>query len=179
MSLENADKLISKLKTMEESMHTDIILTAVKKSDLMIQESARTLVPFRHGGLSRSILIKETVDKTQGKVTGTVYTNLDYAQYVEFGTGPVGQENHDGISPHVTPRYSQKGWMIPAQHIDASDADYYGFKPAIKNGEIIGYYTKGQAAKPFLYPAIKDNEKHVKRVMRTYVSKKLKEISDK
>ena len=179
MSLENADKLIRKLKMMEESMHIDIMLTAVKRADLMVQTAARGLAPYAHHGLERSILTKEAVSKSTGTVTGKVYTNLEYAPYVEFGTGPVGQDNHEGISPEITPHYSQKGWMIPAKDIDAEDAEKYGFKPAVKNGEIIGYYTKGQPARPYLYPALKDNEEIVKRHMRKYVSEKLKEIGEK
>ena len=74
--------------------------------------------------------------------------------YVEFGTGPTGQAHHNGISPDVDPVYSQSGWMIPADAMSPDDAEQYGFGIAKgKDGEVIGYYTKGQVAQPFMYPA--------------------------
>ena len=51
--------------------------------------------------------------ETEGRnVTGICYTDKKYGPYVEFGTGPKGQENHEGISPDTTPVYTQSPWWI-------------------------------------------------------------------
>lgn len=177
MSVEGSKELLYKLASLEESIANDIVLKAVKRADLMVQEQARLLCPFETRNLRRSILTKETLKNS--KVIGSVYTNLDYAQYVEFGTGPKGNNNHEGISPNITPRYSLTGWMIPVGHISQSDAEKYHFIPVEKNGVIIGWYTMGQAAKPFLYPALKNNEDIIRNSISKYIQKSLREICKK
>lgn len=176
-SIENIDSLLRRFDRLDSGMRKDIMLKAVKKGDLMVQSEAKLLAPYKGHNLRRSIKTKEEVIGT--KIVGSVYTNLEYAPYVEFGTGPAGQENHQGISPGITPRYSQRGWMIPADAISEDDAQYYHFKPAMKNGQIIGYYTKGQPARPYLYPALKDHEKTIVKRMKIEIAKSVKELCKK
>lgn len=177
MSIENIDKLLKKFNSLDSGIRKDITMQAVKKADLLVQKQARLLTPYNTQNLRRSIKVKEEI--IGSKITGSVFTNLEYAPYVEFGTGPVGQENHHGISPAMSPRYSQKGWMIPADAISKDDAESYHFKPAIKNGQIIGYYTKGQPAIPYLYPALKDHEKNAVKLIKKDIAKSIKEICKK
>lgn len=173
-SIENINSLLKKLAELDSEMETDIMLKVIKRDDLQVQKQARLLAPFSSGNLRRSIKTKEEVKGTS--ITGTVYTNLEYAMYNELGTGPIGQANHQGISPKITPRYSQKGWVIPADEISEKEAEMYHFKAVIKNGEVIGYYTKGQPARPFLYPALKDQEKILEEMNKKYILKRLKEL---
>lgn len=176
-SIENMDVLLKKLAKMDSGIQTDIMMKVVKKDDLIVQEKARLSAPYNSRNLQRSIKVREEIKGTA--IIGSVYTNLEYAIYPEFGTGPIGQENHQGISPKVTPRYSQKGWMIPADAISKKDAERYHFKPAMKNGEVIGYYTKGQPARPYMYPALKNQEKGLQKMNKEYVSRRLKELCKK
>ena len=73
---------------------------------------------------------------------GCVYTNKEYAAYVEFGTGPVGQANHAGISPAIPVAYRQDGWVWRDE-----DGGFHA--------------TQGQQAQPFMYPALKSMEGRV------------------
>lgn len=127
-----------------------------------VRSAAVELAPTRRygsGGGSLKQSIYADVYEDDGSVIGECYTNNDHAIYVEFGTGPVGQENHAGISPDQNPVYSQTGWMIPADAMEPDAAEQYGLGIARgKDGEIIGYYTNGQPAQPFMYPALKDNQ---------------------
>lgn len=173
-SIENMNSLLRKLAKLDSEMQTDIMLKVIKRDDLQVLKKAKQLVSFSSGDLLRSIKTKEEIKGTS--ITGTVYTNLEYASYVEFGTGPVGQKNHQGISPKITPRYSQKAWIIPANAISEKEAEMYHFKAIMKNGEVIGYYTRGQPARPFLYPALKDQEKGLQEMNKKYILKRLKEI---
>ena len=84
--------------------------------------------------------------------------------YVEFGTGP-----WKLIIRHfseVLPIYRSTGWVIPASAMDREVAEDYGFGVIEgKEGNIIGYKTKGQYAHPFMYPALKDNvDKVIKNI---------------
>ena len=117
-----------------------IVAKAVKKQAEIVRAVAVRLCPVDTGELRGSIYSK--VEQDAGSTIGTVYTNKQYAAYVEFGTGPVGQANHAGISPEVAVSYSQEGWAY-------QDDD----------GEF--HYTNGQPAQPFMYPALKSREKRV------------------
>ena len=101
--------------------------------------------------------------ETEGEaVAGVCWSASEYGMYVEFGTGPVGQVNHEGISPDIAVSYSQKGWMIPGKAMDRTYAESKGLGVVEgKEGEVIGYLTNGQPARPYLYPALKNNEKEI------------------
>lgn len=55
----------------------------------------------------------------------------------------------------------------------------YGFKIIYKNGDVIGYGTRGQMARPFMYPALHDQEQAIAKILKDYLEKKLKEICNK
>lgn len=114
---------------------------------------------YGSGGGSLKQSIYTDIYEDGDSVIGECYTNNDHAVYVEFGTGPVGQENHANTSPDYDPVYSQTGWMIPGNAMDPDAAEQYGLGIARgKDGEVIGYYTNGQPAQPFMYPALKNNQ---------------------
>lgn len=83
-----------------------------------IQKNAKYLAPSKKGHLRNSIKTKS--ETKQDGSEAQVYTNLEYAPYVEFGTGQRGKESDidrpDGISykadwkgmsaqPYMTPAY--------------------------------------------------------------------------
>lgn len=112
--------------------------------------------------------VKQIVEQETNRIAGEVYNNANYAAYVEFGTGPVGQAaglKIDGIDL----AYRQTPWMIPVGKIDKSTAEKYRFIPIKEDGEVIGYLTRGQAPQPFLYPAMKNNEEHIIETLKTAV----------
>ena len=143
----------------------------VSKATMAVRDEAVKGCPVRRYGSGGGELrqsIYASVDEREDMVTGTVYTNSQYAPYVEFGTGPVGQENHKGISPEINPAYSQSGWMMPADAMSEDAAEQYGLGIAKrKDGSAIGYYTNGQPAQPFMYPALKNIQDAITNEMKT------------
>lgn len=138
----------------------------------LVQSTAKELCPVHNEELRQSIYT--STEYVEDTYRGTCYTNKKYGQYVEFGTGPNGQESHEGISPDIAVAYSQKGWMIPADAMSLSEAEAYGFGIATgSNGEVLGYYTNGQAAHPFMYPALKNNEKKVTEIISGSIRRQL------
>lgn len=117
-----------------------IVKKAVKKQAEIVRAVAVRLCPVDTGALKGSIYSK--VEQDAGSTIGTVYTNTKYAAYVEFGTGPVGQANHAGISPEVAVSYTQEPWVY-------------------QDDEKKFHYTEGQPAQPFMYPALKSMENRV------------------
>lgn len=177
MTVQNADRLVKKFKLMSSEVQGDILKKSVKRGGLLVKTQARLLVNSKSGNLGRSI--KEKTELKPGGATSTVYTNLDYGVYYELGTGPNGQENHAGISPLVSPKYSQTGWMIPADAMSVDDAEYYGLGIVESGGEIIGYRTKGMPARPYLYPALHDQEKDITKEMNRYIGKEIAKVMKK
>ena len=57
----------------------------MKKCCALVERSAKEKVPVQTGGLRRSITSK--VENNGLEVTGTIYTPLEYAPYIEYGTG--------------------------------------------------------------------------------------------
>lgn len=135
-----------------------IVAKAVKKQAERVRGVAVKLCPANHGELRGSIHTK--VEQDAGATIGCVYTNAEYAIYVEFGTGPAGQADHNGISPNIPVTYRQDPWWFPGDKVDPSDAEKYHW-PQSSNGEKTFYYTDGQPAQPFMYPALKSMEKYV------------------
>lgn len=135
-----------------------IVKKAVKKQAEVVRGVAVKLCPSNHGELRGSIYTK--VEQDAEATIGSVYTTKSYAPYVEFGTGPAGQANHAGISPNVNVVYRQDSWWFQGDKVDPSDAEKYHW-PQSDNGEQTFYFTNGQPAQPFMYPALKSMEKRV------------------
>lgn len=114
----------------------------------------------RDGELKQSIGV--SVGKSEDGLTGHVGTNLEYAMYVEFGTGPRGAADHSGVSPDFAVAYKTSPWYIHASQLYKAEetAERYHWQKYEVDGEVF-YRTYGSAAHPFLYPALKDNEQVV------------------
>lgn len=161
-----ADSLIAKCRKLYGAQATDITRQAVlHASKTIVQSDAKLRAPSNEGELRNSI--KARVKVEGDRVFGEVYTNLHYAPYVELGTGPKGLASHAGISPDVNVSYRSTPWFV---HEDQIDVGKYHFQ---KMGEFYKMY--GQAAQPYLYPALKENHDRISRSISKYVSRKIRE----
>lgn len=116
-SIEGLDELLANLSGLggnaKESCRKGLERGAKK-----IQKNAKYLVPVKTGHLRNSIKTKSQT--TQDGAEAQVFSNLEYAPYVEFGTGQRGSESNidrpEGISykadwkgqaaqPFLTPAY--------------------------------------------------------------------------
>lgn len=61
------------------------IYQAIGKACALVERKAKEKAPKDTGALRRSITSE--VDNSQGEMVGTIFTPLEYAPYVEFGTG--------------------------------------------------------------------------------------------
>lgn len=106
------------------------------------------------------------------RTEGICFTNAPHNQFIEFGTGPRGQANHKGISPNVAVSYSQSPWWIHESQIERRVAEKYKFF-YIDTPEGRFYQCSGQPAKPYLYPALKNNVDEVMEIIRKEIEKQL------
>ena len=152
-----------------EKMTLMDIHSAVSQGIRLVQSEAKLLCPVNYGELRDSIYT-ETKNEPD-YVCAACYTNKKYGPYVEFGTGPKGQENHKGISPDIEVSYVQSPWWIHESEIDPKDAEkYHWFFIDTPKGRF--YQCSGQAAQPFMYPAIKNQEKNIIGIFAKEIEKK-------
>lgn len=84
------------------------LISGVSKAAMLVQGSARNKTPVDSGALRQSI----RTDKAKiqgGNVIATVSTNLEYAPYVEFGTGSRGQSTNTNTEVKVNYRSDWSG----------------------------------------------------------------------
>lgn len=135
----------------------------------MVEAAAKANTPVHNGSL-RSRIGSDV--KADGEaVIGEVTADASYAAYVEFGTGPNGAQNHEGTSPNVDISYRSTPWYIPEDELPPDAIkDYHWNKFTTKDGKTF-YISYGQAAQPFMYPAIKDNEDNIKALFKGEIEK--------
>ena len=138
----NMGSLMRKLDSLGGNVQ-NALAKAMKTTLESAQGSAEKNTEYGSVRSSLKVEMKVTPDSVDGKV----FTNLFHAKFIEFGTGPKGQANHGGISPHVPVTYTLHPW--------AYHSEDYGWVT-----------TSGQPARPFLYPAAKENEETFKNETR-------------
>lgn len=146
-------KLMAKLDAIGGNS-SEVIEKSIENVTVFVRDDARLRCPVDSGDLRQSIDYEVT--KEEGKVKGTVFTNTDYAPYVEFGTGPVGEASNEqaGIT------YRQEKWLVNIPEV--------GLR-----------YTEGQPAQPFMYPAIKDNVNQIEKKFKNDLNKAIKEVASR
>lgn len=144
--------------------------SGIEKGISLVQEAAKGNCPVFDGELRNKIMTD--IEEGEEAVRGTCWPAVEHGVYVEFGTGPKGQANHSGISPDAAVAYSQSPWWIHESQIDRVVAEHYHFFH-IDTPQGRFYQCTGQAAQPYLYPALKDNEKEILKIIAKDVKRQL------
>lgn len=140
VEIKGLDSLIAKLNAMGGNV-MDALDKAVKETVQHAHGEAVVLKPYA------SIALQTDTKRTATGTEGKVFTNTPHAAFVEFGTGPKGSANHAGTSPNVPVTYTEHSWVYKS--------DEYGWVT-----------TKGQPARPYLYPAAKLTEDKFEQYIR-------------
>lgn len=127
-SMEGAEELIKKLDSIAD---TEKLKQSIGRGCEIVIRSAITKAPKDTGALRRSIQRK--IEVVGSDVVGTVYTPLEYAPYIEYGTG-LFAEGGNGRKD------------VPWNYQD-------------DNGH--WHSTSGIKPHPFLRPALEENKKEI------------------
>lgn len=151
VTIKNVGRLTAKLnKIATMDLHEKMV-----KATSIVHAQAKTLAPVDTGNLAGSIHMEV---KNIGKdIQGRVFTNVEYAPFVEFGTGSTGDGTYPYKVKDLALVYRNSPWVYTPD-----------------GGETF-YYTSGQVAQPYMYPALKDNEKYIKELFKSGVKEKIKE----
>ena len=137
VTIKNIERLTRKFNNIANMELKD----AMTKAVTLVHGQAKMLAPVDKGNLAGSI--HSELNKRKTELEGRVYTNLEYAPYVEFGTGVRGNGSYPYDIEGLTLTYHES-WA-------------------------------GMQAQPYMYPALKDNEKAIKELFKDGVKTKLKE----
>lgn len=109
-SIEGLDKLLATLSGLGGNIK-ESSKKGLERGAKKIQKNAKYLTPVDTGHLRNSIKTKS--QSTQDGAEAQVYTNLEYAPYVEFGTGQRGSESNIDRPEGISYKADWKG--MPAQ----------------------------------------------------------------
>ena len=108
--------------------------SALEKACALVEASAKKAAPKDSGELRRSITSK--IDESNGEIQGIIFTPLEYAPYVEYGTGLFAEEG--GRSTPWTYKDDKGEW----------------------------HRTSGQKPQPFMRPALAENREKIINILK-------------
>lgn len=127
------------LNSLEELADEEKFMAALGKACALVERSAKQNAPKDTGALRRSITSE--VEKNGTDIVGVVYTPLEYAPYVEYGTG----------------LFAEGGGRqdVPWNYQD-DEGNWHS--------------TSGQKPQPFMQPALNDNRERILRIIKEGLS---------
>lgn len=132
IKIQGLDSLLDRIDDLADKQE---LTNAVEKSCEIIKNSAKKKAPKDTGALRRSITYE--VESSSSEIVGTVFTPLEYAPYVEYGTG-LFAENGNGRK--------DVPWLY-------------------KDDKGKTHITSGQHPQPYMRPALEENkDKVIKRI---------------
>lgn len=122
------------LKKLEKLSNTENIKKAMGKACAVVEAAAKQNAPKDTGALRNSI--SSRVENRNGHIEGTIFTPLEYAPYVEYGTGLFAESGGRKDVP----------W-----HYQDDKGEWHS--------------TNGQKPQPFMRPAIEDNRNKIIEIL--------------
>lgn len=123
------------LNSLEELVKADHFEEALGKACAVVERAAKQKAPKDTGALRRSITSK--IESNGDDIQGVVFTPLEYAPYIEYGTGLFAEEGGRRDVP----------W------------NYQDDK-----GEWVS--TSGQKPQPYMRPALDENREEILRILK-------------
>jgi HK97 gp10 family phage protein len=165
-SLESLEKAIAKVEKFQLNI-PKILDKAIDE----IAEKARqrclhemSLHDLKKGGTLAQSNLASTIEIRRDDIKSfTLAVNGEYAMYVEFGTGVVGRDN-----PHPDVSFLDQAWEYDSK--GHGEAGWFYYKDGVK------YHTRGQEAKPFLYPTYLYVRRIVTRTVNKHIKRALREL---
>lgn len=128
--------------SIEKYTSTEKLIGAVANACDIVEEAARRNAPKRSGELRKHM--ESNVEENGNEIKGTISNPLEYAPYVEYGTG-LYAEGGNGRKE------------VPWAYKDE------------KTGELI--WTAGQHPHPFMRPALNDNRNDIIATIKEGIGK--------
>lgn len=157
MSIELSE-LEEVLRGIDRVANKERIESALGLACALVERTAKEKAPKGDGELRRSITSK--VEDLQG----VVFTPLEYAPYVEYGTGAFREENPTA------------GYWVYVKNSDGGGGDYSGKRYSLEEAkQIVAFmrskgldatYTQGMRSRPYMRPALDENRERVLEIVK-------------
>ncbi len=131
ISFDGLEDILERLEGLYDTSKQE---AAINKACALVEAEAKKKAPKGNGELRRSITSKLDTDGTE--LIGVVYTPLEYAPYVEFGTGLFAEE--------------QGRKDVPWNYQDDKGK---------------WHSTSGMKPHPYMRPALHENREKIKRIL--------------
>lgn len=128
------DGLDGILDTLDGVVNTMTMQESMGRACAVVEAAAKTKAPKDTGQLRNSI--KSKVEAGGGEIVGVIYTPLEYAPYVEYGTG----------------LFAENGGRADVPWNYQDDKGNW-------------HKTRGQKPQPFLRPALDENTEKIKEIL--------------
>lgn len=115
------------------------LTAALNRGCIVVENAAKKRCPVGRTGLLRAS-IKHRVNDNEG----IIGTSIDYAPYVEYGTGKYAEQGNGRKTP----------WVY-----HTADGEFH--------------FTEGQEPQPYLRPALQDNKAEIERVILKTIKENL------
>lgn len=119
---------------LEARVSDENYIAALKKACALVERSARQKAPKGNGALRNSIQSRVEND---GNPVGIVFTPLEYAPYIEYGTGLFAEE---------------EGRQDVPWHYKDDEGNWHS--------------TNGMKPHPYMRPALEENREEIKRILK-------------
>lgn len=136
VKIEGLENLTERLESL---LDADSLKSAMGKACAIVERSAKEKAPKGSGELRRSITSE--VSQNGDVVEGKIFTPLEYAPYVEFGTG----------------LFAENGGRTDVPWCYQDDKGEW-------------HTTSGQHPQPFMRPALNENREEIKRVLKEAIT---------
>lgn len=151
------------LKSLESIGNLDNLESALGRACAKVERAAKEKAPKGEGELRRSITSK--VDKNGDSFEGVVYTPLEYAPYVEYGTG-LFAENGGGRQDvpwvYVKGGSSKKANSSKSYTVEeAHSAVAY-----LREKGLDAHISYGMPPQPYMRPALNENREEILRILK-------------
>lgn len=180
MSVKGVGRLRGKVDKMSQLMQEAVIEATDEVAENVKGHAIDNLSNsgMRHptGELVGSVTNEDARVNLSGNIEASVFTDKKQGLFREFGTGPVGNASQKDLPPGIVPVYRTTPWGIPADEVSIDMEAIYGFKRYEYNGKEY-YWTLGQPARPWLYPALKQGMEKAPEIYRNKTKEKLKGLA--
>lgn len=152
------DSLLKKLNSLGGNVE-EVLYKSIQQQGELVKGDSKELCPVGDTGDLRQSIHKRT-KRYKSKIVSEIYTNSEYAAYVEFGTGKKGETTPVAGKYPGPLAYKQDKWKVNIPDVGVR-------------------WIEGQPAQPFLYPALKNNEEKILKNIKEDVKQAIREVAKK
>ncbi|MCH4169412.1 MAG: HK97 gp10 family phage protein [Streptococcaceae bacterium] len=175
VEIKGMDKLRRKVNALPKVLN-DSMWSATYEITELIRSAAElrlaSSMKYSSGELLGS-LKNDVVLNSENNIVGYVWTDKKQGVFRELGTGPNGEASTKELPEGFTPVYTTRTWFIPVSEVAVDLNAVYGIPKITIQGQDF-YMTRGQPARPFLYPSFKEVMEQAEEIYKEHVQKGLR-----